>query len=242
MVLSPFYFPHRSTRTEPPCRRPSNASARVTGPVCGRLASTSTMGRRRRAAAIASPSAVRAFSRTRSPSSSPWKVFRSATAGTARAPAAPDAGPPGFADSCLMTVPLLALGVRGFGEPFDRGQAPVPLRSELRHSPGGLVEAPGFYLVENFPALLAPADQPGPLQHDQVFGDRLAGERYPPGQPAGADVTVADQQVKDPAAGRVGDGRPQHIIGLRRHPSWRFASKSARRSRYSAQPPWCSPA
>ena len=47
--------------------------------------------------------------------------------------------------------------MRGFGEPFDRGQAPVPLRSELSHSPGGLVEAAGFYLVENFPALLAPA-------------------------------------------------------------------------------------
>jgi hypothetical protein len=41
------------------------------------------MGSRRRAAAIASPSRVCAFSRTRSLSSSAWKVARSATPGSA---------------------------------------------------------------------------------------------------------------------------------------------------------------
>ena len=133
-----------------------------------------------------------------------------------------------------MTVPPLVFCVRGFGEPFDRAESPVPLSGELSHSPGGLVEAAGFYLVENFPALFAPADQPGPFEHDQMFGDSLAGERHPSGQPAGAYLTVADQQVEDPAARRVGDGRPQLVIGLRRHPGWRFASNVARRSRYVA--------
>jgi hypothetical protein len=108
--------------------------------------------------------------------------------------------------------------MRSFGEPFDRGEAPVPLGGELGHSPGGLVEAVGFYLVENFPTLPAPTDQPGPFEHDQMLGDGLTGERHPSGQPAGAYFTVTDKEVEDPATRRVGDGRPQLIIGLRRHP------------------------
>ena len=95
--------------------------------------------------------------------------------------------------------------MRGFCEPFDQAEPPVPLGGELGHGPGGLVEAPGFYLVENFPALLAPADQPGPFEHDQVLGDGLARERHPFGQPAGADLAVADQEVEDLAARRFGD-------------------------------------
>jgi hypothetical protein len=105
-----------------------------------------------------------------------------------------------------MMVPLLVFRVRSFSEPFDRGQLPVPLRGELRHGPGGLVETAGLHLVENFPALFAPADQPGPFEHDQMLGDGLAGERDPSGQPTGTNLTVADQEVEDPAARRVGDG------------------------------------
>src|SRR5258708_11365087 len=155
------------------CRRPSNASSSVTvpcGPVSARLASTSTMGRRRRAAAIASPSRVCAFSRTRSPSSSAWKVARSTAPGRPGALPAPAADPPRFADSSFMTASVLVFRVRGFGEPLDRAEPPVPLRGELGHGPGGLVEAAGFYLVENFPALLAPSDPPGTLELDQMLG------------------------------------------------------------------------
>ena len=129
-----------------------------------------------------------------------------------------------------------------FGEPFDRAESPVPLRGEVSHGPGGLVKTVGLYLVENLPALFAPADQPGPFEHDQMFGDGLAGEGHPSSQPAGADVTVADEEVEDPATRRVGDGRPQLIIGLRRHRDQRSASTPARRSRYSAQPSRCSSA
>ena len=92
--------------------------------------------------------------------------------------------------------------MRGFCEPFDRGEAPVPLGGDLGHRPGGLVEAAGFYLVEDFAALFAAADQPGPFEHDQVLGDGLAGERHPAGQPAGADRTVAE-----PSSGYAGVGR-----------------------------------
>ena len=73
---------------------------------------------------------------------------------------------------------------------------------------GGLVKTVGLHLVEDLPALLAPADQPGLFEHDQMLGDRLAGEGHPPGQPAGADLAVADEKVEDPAARWVGDGRP----------------------------------
>jgi hypothetical protein len=65
-------------------RRPSNTSRSGTGPpgpVTGIDPSTSTMGSRRRAAAIASPSCVCAFSRTRSSSSWACQLARSVTAG-----------------------------------------------------------------------------------------------------------------------------------------------------------------
>ena len=101
-------------------------------------------------------------------------------------------------DSSAMTVssPLLGfpvlprLGVRGLGEALDDVEALVPLRRKLGHSPSGLVEAVRLDLVENFPAVLAPADQPGPFEHDQVLGDGLAGERDPSRQPARAYRTV----------------------------------------------------
>src|SRR5919112_4808706 len=89
------------------CRRPSNASSRVTGPegpISPVSASTSTTGRRRRAAAIASSSRVCAFSRARSSSSSAWKVARSTAAGTLGARVAPAAGPPGSGDRSSMAV------------------------------------------------------------------------------------------------------------------------------------------
>src|ERR1039457_5726347 len=53
-----------------------------------------------------------------------------------------------FAFSCLC--------VRRLGEPLDRGEPPVPLRGEVSHGPGGLVETAGFYLVEALPALRGP--------------------------------------------------------------------------------------
>src|SRR5450755_187786 len=209
------------------CRRPSNASSRVSGP-WGPVSA-----------------------RTRSLSSSAWKAARSTAAGRLAAVVAPTVGPPGSADSSVMTSSFersvrafvfLCRRVCRFGEPFDRAQAPVPLGSEVSHGPSGLVETAGFYPVENLPTLLAPADQPGLFEHDQMLGDRLAGEGHVASQPAGADVTVADQEVEHPATRRVADGRPQLVIGLRRHPDWRFASNVARRSRYSAQTPRCSSA
>ena len=65
-------------------RRPSKTSASRTGPrspISGIAGSISTIGSRRRAAAIASPSLVCAFSRTRRSSSCACHVARSTTAG-----------------------------------------------------------------------------------------------------------------------------------------------------------------
>jgi hypothetical protein len=131
--------------------------------------------------------------------------------------------------------------VSRLGEAFDGGQAVVPLRGEVGHGPGGLVEAVGFDQVENLSTLLAPADQPGLLEHHEMLGDRLAGEGHLAGQPAGAALTVADQQVEHPAARRVADGRPQLVIDLR-HPVWRTVGTPARRSRNSPHPSRCSSA
>jgi hypothetical protein len=67
-------------------RRPSNTSSSVTGPfspVSLRVPSASTIGNRRRAAAIASPSRVCAFSRASSASLSACHVALSTTAGSA---------------------------------------------------------------------------------------------------------------------------------------------------------------
>jgi hypothetical protein len=72
----------------------------------------------------------------------------------------------GFADSSVTVVSLLALRVRGFGEPFDRAETQIPLCGEVSHRPGGLVKAVGLDLVENFPALFATADKPGPFERD----------------------------------------------------------------------------
>jgi hypothetical protein len=47
-------------------------------------------------------------------------------------------------DAVIERVPLLAFRVRGFGEPLDRGEPPVPLGGKLSHGPGGLVKAVGF--------------------------------------------------------------------------------------------------
>ena len=76
--------------------------------------------------------------------------------------AVPAAGPPRLVASSFMTVSsigfLLCFCVRCFGQPFDGGESPVPLRGEVRHGPSGLVKSVGFYLVENLSTLLAPTD------------------------------------------------------------------------------------
>ena len=76
--------------------------------------------------------------------------------------------------------------MRGFGEPLDGAEPPVPLRGKVGHGPSGLVQAVGFNLVEDLSTLFAPADQAGLFQDDQMFGDRLAGERH-----SSAPVTAA---------------------------------------------------
>jgi hypothetical protein len=61
------------------------------------------------------------------------------------------------------------LRVRGFGEPFDGVEPPVPLAGELGHRSSGLVNAVSFHLIENLATLFAAADQPGPFEHDKGF-------------------------------------------------------------------------
>jgi hypothetical protein len=111
----------------------------------------------------------------------------------------------GMTVSFSMLV-LLRFCVGGLRKPFDRGEPAVPLRGQVSHGPGGLVEAVCFYLEENLPTLLAPGDQASLFEHGQMFGDGLAGERDVASQPAGADAIVGDEKVEDPATRRVADG------------------------------------
>src|SRR6202023_2389629 len=86
-------------------RRPSNTSNTVTAPrspMSDVAPSTSTIGSRRRAAAMASPSLVWAFSRTRNASSSAWKVLRSTILG------APSS-------SLMMSFIVLSLAAQALG-------------------------------------------------------------------------------------------------------------------------------
>src|SRR5580658_5739711 len=83
-----------------------------------------------------------------------------------------------------------------FGQTLDCGEPPVPARGELGHSPGGLVEPVGLYLIEDLSTFLAPAYKPSLLKHNQVLGHSLTGERHTAGQPTGAYLTVGDDEVK----------------------------------------------
>src|ERR1041385_7529118 len=103
----------------------------------GVRASTSTIGRRRRAAAIASPSRVWAFSRIRSRSSSAWNAARSTIAGLAASRISGTLGSIGWfvmAKSFLVNALLRAPGgpvdldrhtARG-GPRFDQFERCVP--------------------------------------------------------------------------------------------------------------------
>jgi hypothetical protein len=82
--------------------------------------------------------------------------------------------------------------VRGFREPLEGVESPVPPGGELRYGLGDLDEAVGFDLVENLAAQLVAADQPGFLEDGQVLGNGLTGKRDPPGQPASAYLAVRD--------------------------------------------------
>src|ERR1035438_5098405 len=129
-------------------RRPSNASSRVSGPwgpVSAMLASASAMGRRRRAAAIASPSRVCAFSRTRSLSSSAWKAARSTAAGRPGPLVAPPAGPPRLADSSFITVSSYCSG-----DNARRAAAPAPVTTAgLPRATCGISIGPAIHRVRS---------------------------------------------------------------------------------------------
>src|SRR6266700_3822063 len=105
-------------------------------PVSGVCGSTSTIGRRRRAAAIASPSRVWAFSRTRSRSSSVWNAARSATGGRAASRTADTLGSVGWS----VTVKSLLVTRSCRRRPAPRSGA-MGLRR--RHTtPGSKARAP----------------------------------------------------------------------------------------------------
>src|ERR1700743_142433 len=104
------------------------------------------MASARRAAAIASPSLVCAFSLTRSRSSSAWKVARSTAVGRPGAVAAADLPVLSVMPvSSLRVFRLHVFSVRGFGEACERAKPLIPLGGELSHGSGRLVEAVGLY-------------------------------------------------------------------------------------------------
>jgi hypothetical protein len=107
--------------------------------------------------------------------------------------------------------------MRRFRESFQPVESPVPLPRQLGHRPGGFIEAIGFNVEENLAALFAAADQSSVLEDDEMLGDRLPGERDPAGHSARTRLTAPDEMVENPAPRRIGDSRPQVVVGLRPH-------------------------
>ena len=90
------------------------------------------------------------------------------------------------------------LGVSGLGEAFDGVEPPIPPLGDLGNGAAGLVEAFGFYPVEDLAALLSAADEPRLFEHHQVFGYGLTGERDLARQPTGAGLTLLDEEIEHP--------------------------------------------
>src|SRR3954468_12218141 len=54
--------------------------------------------------------------------------------------------------------------------------------------------------------------EPDPVQHGEVLGDRLPGDREPVAQRGGGAVPLAEQQVDHGAPGGIADRRPQVLV------------------------------
>ena len=84
-----------------------------------------------------------------------------------------------------------------------------PDRCQLLGGPGelGVVDP-----VATLPAGGGAVDEPDPVEHGQVLGHGLAGDRQLIAQRGGGAVAVDQQEVEHPAAGRVAHRRPQLVV------------------------------
>ena len=60
-------------------------------------------------------------------------------------------------------------------------------------------------------------DEAGPVEHRQVLGDGLAGDRQLLAQRRGRPGAVDQQEVEHPAPGRVAHSRPELVVDGGRH-------------------------
>ena len=106
----------------------------------------------------------------------------------------------------------LLLAFDRLGDALDAAQPAVPGgadRGELRDGPGelGVVD-----LVAPLAPAGAPCTRPDAVEHAEVLGHGLAGDRQLLAERGGGAVAVGEQEVEHPAPGRVADRRPEVVV------------------------------
>ena len=87
----------------------------------------------------------------------------------------------------------------------------VPLVGDLRHRSRRGAELLGLHRVAHL-ATLAPAlDEAGPVEDGELLGHRLARNRQIAGERGRGRLSPSQEIAEQPAAGGVGDGRPQLV-------------------------------
>ena len=93
--------------------------------------------------------------------------------------------------------------------------------SQLEPTVGELVGGPGELGVVDAVAALptggGAVDESDAVEHREVLGDGLAGDRQLLAQRRGGAGAVGQQEVEQPATGRIADGRPQVVVDGGRH-------------------------
>ena len=103
------------------------------------------------------------------------------------------------------------------GDAGDATQPAVPAGADG----GELLGGPGELGVVDAVAALATGggavDEARSVEHREVLGHGLAGDRQLLAQRGGRRRAVDQQEVEHPAPGRVADGRPQLVVDGGRH-------------------------
>src|SRR3954452_1303442 len=118
----------------------------------------------------------------------------------------------------LLVVGAVVLGALDrLGDPLDAVESGVPGRSDR----GELLDSSRELLVVHVVPLLPPVrrgvHQADPVEHAEVLGHRLPGDRQLLAEARRRARAAREQQVEHPPAGRVADGRPEGGVDHHAH-------------------------
>src|SRR3954447_20369325 len=97
-------------------------------------------------------------------------------------------------------------------DPLDSLQSRVPRRPDRRQLSNGAGELRIVHAVSLLPARRCRPYQPDPVEHDEVLGDGLTRDRQLPAQRGCGAISLDEQKVEHPTAGRVTDGGPEIVV------------------------------